>query len=103
MISVCDALREIRESGLVNDDFILIRGDVLACFNLTPAITAHLKRKEQSKSNMVTNIFKIAGPKNPIRTTDDDCAIILDTETNQILQYDHIGDKKKFSLNLGEQ
>ena len=39
--SLCEALREVSECYELNDDFILMNGDIVSNANLTPAIKQH--------------------------------------------------------------
>jgi len=43
--SLCEALREISESIDLNDDFILINGDIVSNADITPAIKQHYQSK----------------------------------------------------------
>ena len=50
----------------------------------------------------MTKIFKRVPPSNPLRNQEDDCVVIVDNVTSQILDYRHIGEDKDIQFNLGK-
>ena len=80
---------------------MLIFGDVVANFDLSQAIKEHMRRRKEDKMNIMTKIFKKIPINSPLRTRYDDCALIIDSATNQILQYQNMSSEKHLNFNLG--
>lgn len=98
--SVGQALRDIHHKGWIqSEDILLIFGDVVANFDLSGAISQHMAKKKDR--NILTKIFKKVPLNSPLRTEDDDCVVIVDNNTSQVLQYKHIGSEKDIDFNLG--
>ena len=94
-------MRDINSKGMIHsEDVLLIFGDVLANFDLSKAISDHIKRKKER--SIMTKIFRRAPLNSPLRTRDDDCIVILDSLTSQVLEYRHVADEKEISFNLGK-
>jgi len=101
MDSVGQALRDIHsKEGISAEDILLIFGDVIANFDLSKVISEYIKKKKDK--SIMTKIFRRVPPSNPLRTEDDDCVVIVDNATSQMLQYKHIGEDKDIQFNLGE-
>jgi len=100
-LSVGQALRDIhsQENLITCDDLLLIFGDILPNFDLSKVITEYTKKKKDR--SIMTKIFKRVPLNSPLRTSEDDCVVILDSNTNQVLQYKHIPDSKEIDFNLG--
>ena len=71
----------------------------MASFDLSAAINQHMAKKKDR--NILTKIFKRVPLNSPLRTEDDDCVVIVDNNTSQVLQYKHIGSEKDIDFNLG--
>lgn len=99
--SVGEALREFHNKNVIHNDFILIFGDIVANFDLSQAIKDHARRKKEDRVNIMTKILKKISINNPLRTQYDDCMIVLDSSTNQILQYRNTSKESHINLNLG--
>jgi len=99
--SVGQALRDIhsQENLITCEDILLIFGDVLANFDLSKVIAEYTKKKRDR--SIMTKIFKRVPLNSPLRTQEDDCVVILDNNTSQVLQYKHIPDSKEIDFNLG--
>ena len=50
-------MREIDRSRLVEDDFFLLRADVLTNVNLKPALLEHRKRRDDQKNHSILTKF----------------------------------------------
>jgi translation initiation factor eIF-2B subunit epsilon len=57
--TVGDALREVDRLGLVNSDFVLLRGGVLSNLSLPSIVEEHRKRKEADKDVMLMTIVTV--------------------------------------------
>ena len=79
---------------------MLIFGDVLASFDLSAAIQDHMNKKKQKA--IVTRIFKKMPLNHPLRTEDDDCVVIVDSNNSLILDYKQIREEKEVKFHLGE-
>jgi translation initiation factor eIF-2B subunit epsilon len=52
--SVGDALRELDAKQFLDDDFILVHGDLIANLSLKEALDEHLQRKSRDKNVIMT-------------------------------------------------
>ena len=99
--SVGQALRDIHSKEVIQaEDILLVFGDVIANFDLTKVISEYTKKKKDR--SIMTKIFKRVPPSNPLRNQEDDCVVIVDNVTSQILDYRHIGEDKDIQFNLGK-
>ena len=88
--SAGEALREIDNSNLVTSEpFVLISGDVVCNIDLASVISAHKRRKELDKENIMTVVLKKANADHRTRPLSDDLVVVFDSETKQILRYDN--------------
>jgi len=58
--SLCEALREVSQSQIeINDDFVLMNGDIVSNANFTDAVKMHFDSKQGNKEHqqIITKIF----------------------------------------------
>ena len=81
--SLCEALREVSECYELNDDFILMNGDIVSNADLTPAIKQHYQSKIDNKDfqTVITKIFTRLPFSSPLRDTQQEIVLTLDSET----------------------
>jgi translation initiation factor eIF-2B subunit epsilon len=65
--SMGDALRELDTKQLLQNDFVLMTGDVVSNINLTSILTAHHERKQKDKNSIMTLLVKEASVNHPTR------------------------------------
>ena len=84
--------------NLIKGDFILVKCDVVANFKLEKAILQHKMKKTENKANIMTKIYKRLPYGHPLRTDDDDIAIVVDQYTNQLLQIENLKNNKNLYI-----
>lgn len=87
--SLCEALRELSESVELNDDFILVNGDIVSNADLSPALKQHYQSKQDYKDfqTVITKIFTKQAFSSPLRDPSQEIVLTLDSETKQIIDY----------------
>jgi translation initiation factor eIF-2B subunit epsilon len=94
-----DCLRKIYSEKLISSDFVLVRGLVIANFNLEKVFAYHLEKKEKTKNCILTSIFKTYKNDSKIRTKYDENVVVYDTQTKRVLQYESTYNCRKLKLN----
>ncbi|PVD35029.1 hypothetical protein C0Q70_06310 [Pomacea canaliculata] len=90
-LSVGDALREIDAKSLIKNDFFLVSGDVIANLNLKAIMEEHKKRREKTKSSVMTMLFKKVMPAHRTRCADDNILLAVDPTTQRVYHYQKTG------------
>ena len=103
--SVGQVLRSTHTQGnLITCEYILlIFSDVLMNFDLSKVAAEYTKEKEDRSLILMTKNFKRVPLNSPLATQEDDCVVILDHKTPQVLQYQHISGSKEIDFNLGKE
>ncbi|EFA81106.1 bacterial transferase hexapeptide repeat-containing protein [Heterostelium album PN500] len=96
--STGDALRTIFSMNIIQNDFVLISGDVVSNMNLSNALKVHNARRQQDKSNIMTMVFKQASPSHRTRSKQDDIVVGYDRNTLQLACYENTPKKLKVAL-----
>lgn len=101
-----DALREIKRTELIRDEFVLVFGDVISNIDLNKAFQDHLKAAETDKSTIMTMILTktseylkknvYSGPN--LHVLRDQHLIGIDEDSNKILFFDSISRTKSISI-----
>ncbi|KAJ5076418.1 translation initiation factor eif-2b subunit epsilon [Anaeramoeba ignava] len=89
-----DVLTYIDKSSdfLITRDFVLVSGNTISNFDLSHSISQFKKRKKKGIENVMTIVMQ---KKTPIHTNWSDNLIVgIDKETNQLVYYEKIPDKK---------
>jgi NDP-sugar pyrophosphorylase family protein len=95
-----DCLRKIYSEKLIATEFVLIRGLVIANFNLEKVFDYHMEKKKIDRNCILTSIFKKYKNEAHVKTKYDNNVVIYNTNTNQILQYESTNnDASKIELN----
>jgi translation initiation factor eIF-2B subunit epsilon len=97
--SIGDCLREVYKESLLQSEFILIRGMTITNFNLEKAVKFHYEVKKTDKNVSMTSLFNTYKNSYGNRTSYDENLIIIDSQTNQILQYESVENRKCCKLN----
>lgn len=87
---MCEALREVSQSQIeINDDFVLMNGDIVSNANFTDAVKMHFDAKQGNKEHqqIITKIFIKIPYNSDLRDPQQEVAILVDGETRQILDY----------------
>lgn len=83
--SVGDAIRELHSNGIIHSDFILMHADTITNIDLQAALRCYFERREQSKSNILTQIVT---KRNKVRTPlsdEEDFYVYTIDNNNQML------------------
>lgn len=89
-----DVLRQVSEmKGLIKDDFVLIRGDIVSNIDLRPAIKMHYEVREMQEKaeknlqalaelrkfkTIFTKVFVRMAQNNPLRDPNTDITLLMD-------------------------
>ncbi|PHH84730.1 hypothetical protein CDD83_1480 [Cordyceps sp. RAO-2017] len=89
--SVGDVLRDLDKRSLVDGDFLLVHGDLVANVMLDGALAAHRRRREANAANIMTTVLRSGGPR-PHRTKAGGVTpvFVVDVPTGRLLQYDEM-------------
>jgi translation initiation factor eIF-2B subunit epsilon len=94
-----DCLRKVYNEKLISAEFVLIRGLVIANFNLEKVFDYHMDKRKVDKNCIMTSIFKKYKNDSNVKTKYDQNVVIYDSSTNHILQYESIYNNSKIELN----
>ena len=101
--SLAQALKELDEMSDINDDFILMQGDIVTNASLDAAMRMHYKglakvdKEKKPTPTILTKVFAEIPYSNPIRDPSQEVALMLDVETRQILDYFQFCNKERES------
>jgi len=94
-----DCLRKINSEKLITNDFVLVRGLVIGNFNLEKAFNYHLAKKKEDPYVILTSIMKKYKNDKFVKTKYDENFMIVNKQTNQILQYESLREGNQITLN----
>jgi translation initiation factor eIF-2B subunit epsilon len=94
-----DCLRKVNSEKLITSDFVLIRGLVIANFDLEDAFNFHVEKKKADPYVILTSIMKEYKNDKYIKTKYDESFLIVNKQTKQILQYESIQCGNDFTVN----
>lgn len=116
--SVGDAIREISEMGVLRDDFLVVRGDIITNISIKDALEFHwnVKALEAKKENqttdtrknktIMTKLFVRQSSISHLRDPSTDFMLMMDGQTKEIFKYQTIQqDSRKVaaSMKLNEE
>lgn len=89
--SMGDVLRDLDKRAIVDGDFILVHGDLVANIQLDGILEAHRKRREENSANIMTMVLRSGGP-NQHRTKLNGITpvFVVDTKTQRCLHYEEM-------------
>eukprot|EP00742_Colponemidia_sp_Colp-10_P005517 GILJ01005895.1.p1 GENE.GILJ01005895.1~~GILJ01005895.1.p1 ORF type:complete len:689 (-),score=134.44 GILJ01005895.1:248-2314(-) len=96
--SVGDAMRELDSMSKIRGDFVLMSGDVISNMDLSKVVEAHFKRRQTVPNAIMTKIFKKASPQHATRSVEDDAVLVMETATNEIVEYEQTSNKPGMSI-----
>ena len=97
--SVADCLREIHRKNYINTEFVLISSPLIANFNVEKIYAQHLLKKKEDKSCAMTMILKKRTNTLNKITKYDNAVVVLDKNSNQIIQYEDFNESSDIILN----
>ena len=86
------------EAGGFDQDFVVLRGDIITNVPLESAMRAHLERKAANKKCLVTKTFVKMCHANRLRIRDDDIVLVTDPNQMLLLQYHTLHGEDKVRL-----
>ena len=96
--SVGDALRNIDSQSLIQSDFVLVSGDLVANMELKEMIECHKEMRKKDKMSVMTCIYKRAKPGHPTRSKEDDILIARDAKDGRLLYCSKPSGQKMVSI-----
>ncbi len=88
LFSLGDVIREIDRIRLIEDDFVLVRSDVISNVNLTVGVMEHRKRRDESKFHCILTKFLRKLPLNSSdRSIRNELFTVLNTKDSEILKF----------------
>ena len=85
--SVGDALRDIDDKGIIQNDFILVFGDLVGNADLSPVIEQHRQRRKADKNATLTMVLNRIQPNHYARSRTECAVYAISTRTNQLINY----------------
>jgi translation initiation factor eIF-2B subunit epsilon len=94
-----DSLRTVASMNLINDDFLIVRGDLISNINIHDALKMHyhIREEESKKENQTTETRKIKtimtklflkrSHTNPLSDPVSEITLMMDNQTKEILKY----------------
>lgn len=102
--SIGDFMRHLDKRGIIEGDFILVHGDLVASLPLDQALAAHKARRAANRDAIMTMVMRSTGPGEEARHRTRACGIepvfVVEHGTNRCLQYDEMTplDRDRFTL-----
>ncbi|KAK6497760.1 hypothetical protein TWF481_012162 [Arthrobotrys musiformis] len=89
-MSVGDVMRELDQSRLIQDDFILVSGDIVSNISLQGILQEHKARRLKDKSCIMTSVLREISPRHSSRPRGENALFILDQNRERILHYEYL-------------
>lgn len=91
--SVGDALRDIDAAGIIESDFLLISGDIVANFDFKSVLQAHKERRTKTdKNSIMTMVLRETNVTHRTRAKSGAGLFILDEVTSRCVRYESAPD-----------
>ena len=103
--SLCEAIREITEHCELQDDFILISGDIVSNADFSEALRQHYdsKKKITTFQTIITKIFARLPFSSPLRVQGQEIVVTLDSETKQVVDYGQYASASQTSFQVNKK
>ncbi|KAI1762303.1 nucleotide-diphospho-sugar transferase [Hypoxylon sp. FL1150] len=89
--SIGDFLRDLDKRNIIDGDFILVHGDLVANISLDGALAAHRARREANRDSCMTMVLREAGDEeHNTKTKGVTPAFIIDPNAKRCLHYEEI-------------
>lgn len=98
-----DCLRIVGRENIITYEFVLIRGLTISNFNLEEVFNLHLEKKAQDKTYIMTSIFCSHNNEYNLKSGYDDSVVVYNKNSNQILQFEHLGQTSKLQFNSNKK
>ncbi|KAI4862312.1 nucleotide-diphospho-sugar transferase, partial [Hypoxylon rubiginosum] len=89
--SIGDFLRDLDKRNIIDGDFLLVHGDLVANISLDGALAAHRARREANRDSCMTMVLREAGDEeHNTKTKGITPAFIIDPNAKRCLHYEEI-------------
>ncbi|KAK6346056.1 hypothetical protein TWF730_010390 [Orbilia blumenaviensis] len=88
--SVGDVMRELDQSRLIKEDFILVSGDIVSNVSLQGILKEHKARRLADKNCIMTTVLREVSPNHRSRPRGENALFILDQNRERILHYEYL-------------
>ncbi|KAI0165197.1 nucleotide-diphospho-sugar transferase [Hypoxylon sp. FL1284] len=88
--SIGDFLRDLDKRNIIDGDFLLVHGDLVANISLDGALEAHRARREANRDSCMTMVLREAGDEHDTKTKGITPAFIIDPNAKRCLHYEEI-------------
>lgn len=95
--SMGDAMRDLYAKSLLNDDFFLVQGDLIATIDLKTLMTKHKERRTADKSVIMTCVY-LNGDNETCRDKEASATLITDSSTGKLLSHQQPNCSTKLSI-----
>ncbi|KAF3218379.1 hypothetical protein TWF679_000907 [Orbilia oligospora] len=90
IMSVGDVMRELDQSRLIKEDFILVSGDIVSNIPLQGILKEHKARRLADKNCIMTSVLREISPRHDSRPRGENALFILDQNRERILHYEYL-------------
>ncbi|KAK6524645.1 hypothetical protein TWF281_011548 [Arthrobotrys megalospora] len=90
IMSVGDVMRELDQSRLIKEDFILVSGDIVSNVSLQGILKEHKARKLVDKNCIMTSVLREISPGHRSRPRGENALVVLDQNRQRILHYEYL-------------
>ncbi|EPE03383.1 eif4-gamma eif5 eif2-epsilon [Ophiostoma piceae UAMH 11346] len=88
--SLGDFLRDLDKRGIIEGDFVLVHGDLVANVPLDPILARHRARREANRDAVMTMVLREAAGDHHTRAHGIEPLFVLDAANGRCLQYDEM-------------
>ncbi|KAK6540284.1 hypothetical protein TWF694_009092 [Orbilia ellipsospora] len=88
IMSVGDVMRELDNSRMINDDFILVSGDIVSNISLQAVLQEHKARRLVDKNCIMTTVLREVSPNHRSRPRGENAIFVMDSKRERILHYE---------------
>lgn len=93
-----DAMRDLDKRGLLQGDFLVVYGDLVASLDLAVAMERHKKRREEDKNAIMTMVLREADKKHQQGGGRD--VFVIDPTKDRCVHYEAMGPGSSGRLNI---
>jgi translation initiation factor eIF-2B subunit epsilon len=99
-VNAGDALRHLHNLQVIDEEFILISGDVVSNINLSKVLEEHRARVKADNRNIMTMVLRKVDRKHRSKCLEDDHVFLLDPDTKQVLSFQNAPEDKEAELDV---
>ncbi|CAD5119454.1 DgyrCDS8061 [Dimorphilus gyrociliatus] len=99
-VSLGDALRDLDKKNIIQNDFILVNGDLISNMTLSPILQEHKERRRKEKCMVMTMIMKKTNSPPKMKFKDDDILLAVNNDTKTVLYYKKLQENRVIGFPL---